>query len=45
MKRLRSIWKWWKGFWNYDVNMYGCIDSHKWESKIEAFGNLSSTHH
>lgn len=41
MKVLLSIWKWWYEFWSWDTDVYGSIDSHKWESKIEIYRGLS----
>ncbi len=41
MKILISIWKLWRDFWDWDIDICGSIDSHKWESKIEAYKNFS----
>jgi hypothetical protein len=45
MKVLRSINKWLHKFWNPSTSMPSGIDSHKWDSKIEILGSLSSRSH
>jgi len=37
VKVLMSIWKWWHDFWKCDENLYGSIDSYRWENKIEMY--------
>ncbi len=45
MKVLRHINKWLHKFWDPKMNMSAVIDSHKWDSKIEILGCLSSRSH
>jgi hypothetical protein len=45
MKALRHINKWLNKFWYPNVSMPAGIDSHKWDSKIEILGCLSSRSH
>jgi hypothetical protein len=45
MKVLRYINKWLHKFWDSNMNMPVGIDSHKWDSKIEILGSLSSRSH
>ena len=45
MKVLRYINKWLHKFWDPNVIMPAGIDSHKWDSKIEILGSLSSRSH
>ena len=45
MKVFRSINKWLNKFWNSNTSMPSGIDSHKWDSKIEILGCLSSRSH
>ncbi len=45
MKVLRHINKWLQKFWEPNVSMPRGIDSHKWDSKIEILGCLSSRSH
>ena len=45
MKVLRYINKWLHKFWDPTVIMPAGIDSHKWDSKIEILGSLSSRSH
>jgi hypothetical protein len=42
MRVLRLIRKWLHELWGSGMNFPAGIDSHKWESKIEILGNLSS---
>lgn len=42
MKVLRYINKWLHKFLDLNVSMLDGIDSHKWDSKIEILGCLSS---
>ncbi len=37
MKVFRSVWKWWNECWSWDIGVCSNIDSHKWESKTEAY--------
>ena len=41
MKVWVSILKWWRELWNWDFDEYRNIDSHRWESKIEAYRSFS----
>ena len=45
MKVLRCINKWLHKFWDPNVSMQTSIDSHKWGSKMEILGCLSSRPH
>jgi hypothetical protein len=45
MKILRCINKWLHKIWNPNVSMSTEIDSHKWGSKMEILGCLSSRSH
>ncbi|MDT8300717.1 MAG: hypothetical protein RQ760_04475 [Sedimentisphaerales bacterium] len=45
MKVLRYINKWLHKSWDTNVNMPTGIDSHKWNSKMEILGCLSSRSH
>ena len=45
MKVLRYINKWLHKSWETNVNMPTGIDSHKWNSKMEILGGLSSRSH
>lgn len=45
MKVLRYINKWLHEFWDPDKSLPTGIDSHKWDSKIEILGCLSSRSH
>ena len=42
MRILRYIQKWLQKVWDSGLGLPTGIDSHKWESKIEILGNLSS---
>jgi hypothetical protein len=45
MKILRYINKWLHKSWDMNVSMPTEIDSHKWNSKMEILGCLSSRSH
>ncbi len=45
MKVLRCINKWLHKIWEPNVSMSTGIDSHKWGSKMEILGCLSSRSH
>ena len=45
MKVLRYINKWLHKSWDTNVSMPTGIDSHKWNSKMEILGSLSSRSH
>lgn len=45
MKVLRYLNKWLHKFRDLGVSMPAGIDSHKWDSKIEILGGLSSRSH
>ncbi len=45
MKVLRYINKWLHKSWDANVSMPTGIDSHKWNSKMEILGCLSSRSH
>jgi len=45
MRALRFIQKWLGKLWASGVSLSTGIDSHKWESKIEILGRLSSRCH
>jgi len=45
MKVLQSINKWLHIIWDPNVSMQTGIDSHKWNSKMEILGCLSSRSH
>ena len=43
-KPLQSISKWLHGICDCQAPHCGSIDSHEWESKVEAFRNLSDSY-
>ncbi len=45
MKVLQYINKWLHKIWDSNMSMTNDIDSHKWDSKIEILGCLSSRSH
>jgi hypothetical protein len=45
MKVLRYINKWLHKFWDSNMSVPAGIDSHKWDSKIEILGSMSSRSH
>ena len=45
MKVLQYINKWLHKSWDTNVSMPAGIDSHKWNSKMEILGGLSSRSH
>ncbi|MDD5328326.1 MAG: hypothetical protein PHY02_11040 [Phycisphaerae bacterium] len=44
MKVLLSICRWWQELWGRDADLHCGIDSHKWESKIEAYRGFSRSY-